>query len=68
MRKTSGALVWVTPPPRPSTFRPTMTYTHGCSCRQILDSRRGARTEKLTTLGQYLFGCTKGTLENWHEG
>ena len=54
-------------------FKPTISYTDGCSCKQILDNLSKMGHEKLfkqhpeNLMAQYLFGCTKVTLEDWHE-
>jgi hypothetical protein len=62
VKKSNGTLAWATAPSsKPHGFNPTIVSTHGCSCRQILDRLRGGGM----LLGQYFFGCTKGTLENW---
>ena len=48
--------------------RPTIAETHGCSCKQILDRLRGSGRGPVSAfllLDQYLFGCTRGTLESW---
>ncbi|MBI4451421.1 hypothetical protein HY642_05585 [Candidatus Woesearchaeota archaeon] len=37
----------------------TMIQARGCSCKQILDSKPGGDK------GQYKYGCTKGTMDNW---
>jgi cysteine-rich repeat protein len=66
LRTANGKFVWATTPQKkPPSFNPTIAYTDGCSCKQILDVLRTEDDESLT--GQYLFGCTKGTLEDWHK-
>jgi len=37
----------------------TLTSTHGCSCKQILELKPGKNN------GELLFGCTKATIENF---
>jgi hypothetical protein len=67
VRASGGGFAWQTKP-RPKGFNPTLADTHGCSCKQILDTLRGSthnRVERLLMLGQYFFGCTRGTLERW---
>ena len=62
VKKLNGTLTWVTASTsKPHGFSPTLASTHGCSCKQILDRLQGAGGGMF--LGQYFFGCTKGTLE-----
>jgi cysteine-rich repeat protein len=58
----SGNLVWATDG-KPRDFAPTLASTRGCSCKQILDAL--LTTDHGLRLGQYFFGCTKGTVQNW---
>jgi len=45
-------------------FTPTMDYTYGCSCTQILEKLVGKTG--LDFGGHYKFGCSKSILEDWH--
>jgi hypothetical protein len=69
LRASGAGYSWqTTPQPKLGGFKPTIADTHGCGCKQILDALRGKthqRGERLVLLGQYLFGCTRGTLERW---
>jgi len=60
-------LVWMTNDPgkmgKGPQFQPTIASTDGCSCKQILDEMQTTTGEDLG--GQYFFGCTKGTLQDW---
>lgn len=47
-------------------FDPEMSYTHGCSCTQILDSM--SDTTGLDFGGHYKYGCSKSILEDWYNG
>lgn len=48
------------------TFTPTMDYTYGCSCTQILNNMKN--TTGLDFGGHYKYGCSKSILEDWHNG
>ncbi|MFH1229303.1 MAG: hypothetical protein V1678_02665 [Candidatus Aenigmatarchaeota archaeon] len=65
---------WKTTPPKGKTtppdwdpkFKPTMTYTYGCSCKQILD--RMSETTGFDFGGHYKYGCSKSILQDWNRG
>jgi hypothetical protein len=60
-----GVLQWVTEGPvKPNEFQPTLAYSDGCSCKQILDALRALTGNDMN--GQYFYGCTKGTLKDWN--
>jgi MYXO-CTERM domain-containing protein len=44
---------------KPDTFEYTIVDTGGCSCEQILDEKPGNNE------GEYMFGCSPGTMKNW---
>jgi len=44
----------------------SLDTTHGCSCKQILDSM--SETLDSRFLGHYKFGCSKSILEDWISG
>jgi hypothetical protein len=69
VKRTESGLAWVTKLEKGKKgpdFQPTLAYTHGCSCKQILNEHPPF-DDKLEVLGQYLFGCASGTLKSWHE-
>jgi hypothetical protein len=53
---------WIASEKGAKNFAPTLEYTHGCSGEQILEA-----IGEDPNSGQYKFGITKGTLEEWHE-
>jgi hypothetical protein len=62
---------WVTVKPKGGgtgpTFTPTMAYTYGCSCAQILDYLHANYPETYgVMLGQYKYGCSQSLLQDWH--
>ena len=67
LKAVNGSFVWVTTPQKKGdSSKPTIADTAGCSCKQILDGLRTARRGNgFDLLVQYLFGCSKNTLEDW---
>jgi len=68
-----GASGWKTTKPKGGgtgpTFTPTMAYTYGCSCAQILDHLHKNYPETYgAMLGQYKYGCSQSLLQDWHNG
>jgi len=65
---TSG---WNTVKPKGTgpTFKPTMAYTYGCSCAQILNYLHANYPETYgNMLGQWKYGCSQSLLQDWHNG
>jgi len=47
-------------------FAPSIEYTYGCSCEQILDKM--VEVTGFDFGGHYKFGCSKSILEDWNRG